>query len=87
MTEPAGMRACSWCLTKIEMDRKQRGVKKMQGGWLDVVDDWVPVDRMPIGYWIPGFLRFEITLRQKGSTVQSETNGLRSTLDGSMVMV
>jgi len=30
-TEPAGMRACSGCLTKIEMDREQRGVKKCKG--------------------------------------------------------
>lgn len=27
-TEPAGMQACSRCLTKIEADREQRGVKK-----------------------------------------------------------
>ena len=66
-------------------DREQRGVKKMQGGWPDVVDDRVPVDQMPIGYRVPGFLRFEIMLRQEGSTAQLETDGPRSTSDKSMV--
>ena len=31
VTEPAGIRARSGCLTKIETDREQRGVKKRKG--------------------------------------------------------
>ena len=43
--------------------QRAKRCEEMQGGWPDVVDDWVPVDQMPIGYQVPGFLRFEITLR------------------------
>jgi hypothetical protein len=72
----------------FDKDRDRQRAKRCeetQGGWPDVVDDRVPVDRMPIGYRVPGFLRFEITLRREGLTAQSETDGLRSTSDESTV--
>ena len=46
-----------------------------------LIDCRVPVDRMPTGYRVPGFLRFEILLIREDSTAHSETDGLRSTSD------
>ena len=46
-----------------------------------LIDCQVPVDWMPTGYWVPGFLRFEILLIQENSTAHSETDGLRSMSD------